>query len=110
MSLNHNCYLQCVGGVEIGSYVTISYGVKILTSGLKTQNYPNCCFCKNREHVTSPIIIGDGVWLCADSLVMPGVTIAPKIIVAAGSVVTNSLDRVGWLYGGIPAKPIKQLD
>ena len=35
------------------------------------------------------------------------VTIAPKIIVAAGSVVTKNLDREGWLYAGIPAKPIK---
>jgi len=40
-------------------------------------------------------------------MVMPGVTIAPKIIVAAGSVVTKNLDREGWLYAGIPAKPIK---
>ena len=38
---------------------------------------------------------------------MPGVTIAPKIIVAAGSVVTKNLDREEWLYAGIPAKPIK---
>ena len=42
-------------------------------------------------------------------MVMPGVKIANKIIVAAGSVVTKDLDKEGWLYGGIPAKPFKQL-
>ena len=94
VSLNSDCYIQCVGGVKIDNCVTISHGVKILTSGLDTSDYPNKC-------------IGEGVWLCAGSMVMPGVTIAPKIIVAAGSVVTKNLDREGWLYAGIPAKPIK---
>ena len=95
------------GGVKIDNCVTISHGVKILTSGLDTSDYPNKCICKNREHIQAPVHIGEGVWLCAGSLVMPGVTIAPKIIVAAGSVVTKNLDREGWLYAGIPAKPIK---
>ena len=79
------------GGVKIDNCVTISHK----------------CICKNREHIQAPVHIGEGVWLCAGSMVMPGVTIAPKIIVAAGSVVTKNLDREGWLYAGIPAKPIK---
>lgn len=96
-----------VWGGKIDNCVTISHGVKILTSGLDTSDYPNKCICKNREHIQAPVHIGEGVWLCAGSMVMPGVTIAPKIIVAAGSVVTKNLDREGWLYAGIPAKPIK---
>lgn len=109
ISLNSNCYIQCVGGVILGNYCTLSYGIVILTSGLATINYQDICLCKNREHQNSPVQIGDGVWLCANSMVMPGVSIASKIIVAAGSVVTKDLDREGWLYGGIPAKPIKPL-
>lgn len=109
VSFNGNSYIQCVGGVKIGSYVTISYGVTILTTGLKAEDYPNICMCPMREHIFAPVTIGDGVWLCANSMVMPGVSIAPRIIVAAGSVVTKDLDREGWLYAGIPAKPIKPL-
>jgi len=81
----------------------------ILTSGLNTKDYPNICICQNREHITAPVNINDGVWLCANCMVMPGVSIAPKIIVAAGSVVTKDLEKEGWLYGGVPAKPIKPL-
>ena len=33
-----------------------------------------------------------------------GVNIADDIIVAAGSVVTDSLLEPGYMYGGIPAK------
>lgn len=49
VSLNENCYLQCVGGIEIGDCVTISYGAILLTSGLDTQNYPQSCMCENRQ-------------------------------------------------------------
>lgn len=65
--------------------------------------------CQNRQHTTAPITIGDGVWLGANSMVMPGVTITSKIIVAVGPVVTKNLDKEGWLYGGMPAKPIRSL-
>lgn len=40
VSLNSDCYIQCVGGVKIDNCVTISHGVKILTSGLDTSDYP----------------------------------------------------------------------
>ena len=97
-------------GVKLGNYVTISYGATILTSGLDSKDYPDTCNCKNRKHLVAPVSIGDGVWLCANVTVTPGITIAPRIIVAAGSVVTKDLDKEGWLYGGVPAKPIKPLN
>ena len=65
--------------------------------------------CKFRDHVLKPVIIGDGVWLGANVTVTPGVSIAPKIIVGAGAVVSKDLDKEGWLYGGVPARPIKPL-
>lgn len=109
VSINSKCYIQCVGGVKIGNYVTISYGCTILSSGLQSFDYPNICMVKNREHVLQPVEIGDGVWLGAGCKVMPGVTIAPRIIIGAGAVVTKNLEREGWLYAGVPAKPIKPL-
>lgn len=86
--------------------MTISHGIVILTSGLVAKDYPEICMMSMRKHQTAPVTIGDGVWLC---MVMPGVRIANKIIVAAGSVVTKDCDNEGWLYGGVPAKPIKPL-
>ena len=109
VSINENCYLQCVGGIEIQDCVTVSYGVVILTSSLNSSDYPLSCMCMNRQHKIAPVSIGEGVWLCANCMVMPGVRIASKSIVAAGSVVTKNLEKEGWLYGGIPAKPIKPL-
>ena len=103
-------YGRAGGGGKLDNYVTISYGVTILTSGLESKDYPDTCNCKNRKHLVAPVAIGDGVWLYANVTVTPGITIAPKIIVTAGSVVTKDLDKEGWLYGGVPAKPIKPLN
>ena len=64
---------------------------------------------KQRKHVFKSVRIGDGVWLGANVTVCPGVTIAPRIIVGAGAVVSKDLEKEGWLYGGVPAKPIKKL-
>ena len=97
------------GGVQIGDYVTLSHGCVILTSGLDTEHYPERCMVRGKLHKNKSVVIGDGVWLGANAMVMPGVNISDMIIVAAGSVVTKNLDKEGWLYAGVPAKPIKPL-
>ena len=109
--INKNVYIQCVGPgvVEIGDCVDLSYGCVILTSGLETINYPSKCMKRGRFHKNEKVKIGNGVWIGARAIVLPGVTIADKIIVGAGAVVTHDLDREGWLYAGVPAKPIKPL-
>ena len=111
VAMNDGVYIQCVvwGGVQLGDCVTLSHGCVILTSGLDTNHYPERCMVRDRKHVNKPVVISDGVWLGACSMVMPGVSIAKNIIVAAGAVVTKDLEKEGWLYGGIPAKPIKRL-
>lgn len=49
------------------------------------------------------VIIGNSVYLGANSLIMPGVTIGDGVLVAAGSVVTKSVPA-NVVVGGNPAK------
>lgn len=109
VSINKRVYIQCVGGVEIGDCVTISHECVILTSGLETKDYANICMQKYRKHTVKSVKIGNGVWLGAGVKIMPGVEIASYCIIGSGSVVTKKLEKEGWLYAGIPAKPIKPL-
>jgi acetyltransferase-like isoleucine patch superfamily enzyme len=51
------------------------------------------------------IDIRDNVFVGLGAIVMPGVTIGPDAIVAAGSVVTKDVAE-GDIVGGVPAKPI----
>ena len=108
-TINPNVYIQGSGGVFLGDYVTLSRDVKILTVGIDTTGYKDSCLSPVRLHKLQQVNISEGVWLGAGAMVMPGVTIAPRIIVAAGAVVTHNLDKEGWLYAGVPAKPIREL-
>ena len=56
--------------------------------------------------VTKPIKINDGVWITSRCIVTMGVEIGANTVVAAGSVVTKSLDP-GCIYGGNPARFIR---
>lgn len=51
--------------------------------------------------------IEDDVWLGLRVVVMPGIHIRKGTIIAAGAVVTKDTEAYG-IYGGVPAKLIKQ--
>lgn len=55
----------------------------------------------------SPVRIGKGCWLGEKSMIMPGVTLGDRCIVAAGAVVTKSFPDKS-LVGGVPAKLLKR--
>lgn len=56
----------------------------------------------------APVHIGDDVWIGAYSLVMKGVTIGDRAIIAAGSVVTRDVPS-DTLVGGNPARSIRSM-
>ena len=56
-------------------------------------------------YVSSPIVIGEDVWLAAGVVVTTGTTIAAGVTVGANSVVTKDLDP--GTYGGVPAKRLR---
>lgn len=57
---------------------------------------------------SAPVVIGDYVFIGARSIVLKGVTIGEKSIIAAGSVVTKDVPA-NCLAGGNPCKMIKYL-
>lgn len=54
-------------------------------------------------------IIGDNVFLGANAVVLPGVTIGNNVIIGAGSVVTKDIPN-GMVVAGNPAKIISSVD
>ena len=52
------------------------------------------------------IAIGDDVFIGAESVILPGVTIANNCIIGAGSVVTHSITEEYSVAAGVPAKVI----
>ena len=95
--------------VSIGNNVTLSYGTTILTEGLDTMHYQVECKNQHRKHVYNSVRIGDGTWIAANVIILPGASVAKGCIVAAGSVVKGNLDKDNALYGGVPATFIRDL-
>jgi len=53
------------------------------------------------------VIIEDGVWIGANSTILPGVTIGKKAIIGAGSLVNKDIPSY-CIAAGNPCKPIKR--
>lgn len=53
------------------------------------------------------VIIEDGVWIGANSTILPGVRIGEKSVIGAGSVVLKDIPPFCIAFGN-PCKPIKQ--
>lgn len=106
VNLNENIFIDAVGGVDIGSDVSIAHGSSILSfehtwDDRDTPIKYNPLALK-RVRISSDVWIGCGVRLLA------GVSLGSRVVVAAGAVVRRG-DYSSGVYGGVPAKLIKQL-
>jgi serine O-acetyltransferase len=59
-----------------------------------------------KEHISAEI--KDGVIIGSNATIYPGIKIANKVRVGAGSVVTKSLDNENSTYVGVPAKMLNK--
>lgn len=62
----------------------------------------------NRQR-TKPISIGDFAYIGSEIRMAPGAAIPARCVVGIGSVIVGKVDGEGWLVGGVPAKPLKEL-
>lgn len=92
------------GPLSIGSDVMMAPGVMIFTQNHETKDLsiPMRLQTAPKKKVT----IGDDVWLGANALIMPGVSIGNGAIIAAGAVVTKNVEPYA-VVGGNPARVIK---
>lgn len=108
VTVGKNCrlYIRDFGSepflITIGDNVTITSGVKILTHDGSAWLFRDE---KGRRYSYAPVEIGSDVLIGANSIIMPGVKIEDKVIIAAGSVVTKSVPS-GSVVAGTPASII----
>lgn len=95
-----------IGPVTIGNDVILAQGVVV--TALNHQ-YADLSRPISQQPVeTRPVVIGDEVWIGANAVVLPGVTIGRHAVVAAGAVVTRDVPEK-CVVGGVPARIIKHI-
>lgn len=92
------------GGVEIGERALIGYRTQIISANHSIppigEPFPISGDAKAK------VTIEKDVWIGANCVITPGVTIGEGAVVAAGSVVTKDV-APNAIVGGVPAKLIK---
>jgi len=103
--IGHDVIIVCSSRVTIGERVDIAPRVFVGTG--------THVVTPNGDRIAGPgrsadVVIGNGAWLCANSTILPGVTVGEKSVVAAGAVVTADIEAA-VIAAGVPAKRKKDL-
>ena len=103
--INAGCYFDASDTIVLGDDVAMGQRVVVLT-----QTHDVGPRARRAGALrTAPVRIGDGAWIGAGSVLLPGVTVGAGAIVGAGSVVTRDV-LPDTLVGGAPARLIRTLD
>lgn len=95
-----------IGPVTIGSHVNLAQGITITALN---HNFEDKSQRIDDQGVsTDPVIVGDDIWIGANAVILPGVSIGHHSVVAAGAVVTKDVPPHS-LVAGVPAKIIKEI-
>lgn len=95
-----------IGPVSIGNHVNLAQGITVTALN---HNFSDPDKLIDEQGIsTAAVHIGDDVWIGANAVVLPGVTIGNHSVVAAGAIVTKDVPQ-GSLVAGVPAKILKQI-
>ncbi|MGB2832888.1 MAG: CatB-related O-acetyltransferase [Methylotenera sp.] len=102
--------------LSIGSYCSIAPNVKIYMGGMHRTDwvttYPFPAFEGSAQHINNfaptngNVTIGSDVWLCANCVILSGVTIGHGAVIANSAIVTKDVPPYA-IVGGNPAKLIR---
>lgn len=95
------------GRIEIGDDTFFGHNVSVITGthpidkrGAERHSFP----LEGRD-----IVIGKGVWIATNAVILGPCNIGDNAVIAAGSVVVGGEIPANTVYGGTPAKLMRQL-
>jgi len=104
-------------GISIGEGTIVSLKAQLDKTNPKGLVIGNYCYLAadclilshdyiNREHVNT--VLGNNIFVGAKAIVLPGVSVADNVIIAAGAVVNKSVTQSNVILAGNPAKIVAQ--
>ena len=102
--INSGCVFDGSAPIEIGNRVQFGFQVTLVTGDHRIGPPAG----RAGEHHARSVCIGDGAWIGARAVILPGVTIGKGAVVAAGAVVTRDVEA-NSLVAGVPARVVRSL-
>ena len=103
--LNMNVIMLDNAPITIGDHVLIGPNVQFYTASHSLDFESR----RRWETFSKPIVVEDDVWIGGNSVILQGVTIGARAVIAANSVVNKNVPPDS-LYGGTPAKLIRKIE
>lgn len=102
--INEGAKIYCEEGIKIGKNCAIAFDAKLLDTDIHK-------IYRNGEQINknSKIIIGDKVWIGANSIALKGTTIETNTIIGANSLVRGKCNS-NMIFAGIPASVVSEYD
>lgn len=105
-----NSVFYCADAITIEDNVLIGAGCLITDSDSHSIDYYNRCIVPHDSNIKkAPVIIKEGAFVGANSIILKGVHIGKRSVIGAGSVVTKDVPE-DEIWGGNPAVFIKRIE
>jgi putative colanic acid biosynthesis acetyltransferase WcaF len=98
--IGENVWIDNLAEVKIGDHVCLSQGAMLLTGN---HDFSKTTF----DLMVKPIVLEEGVWIGARSIVCPGVHCESHSVLAVQSVATKRM-KAYTIYQGNPASAVKE--
>jgi maltose O-acetyltransferase len=103
--VNFGCVFDNLGSIRVGAGCHFGMRAMLVTSTHEIGPASSRAGALEGK----PITVGDGCWIGAGAIVLPGVTVGAGCIVASGAVVTRECEPHG-VYAGNPARRLRDLE
>ncbi|WP_372752999.1 acyltransferase [Mariniflexile sp.] len=101
-AITKNHHLDCTNRIHIGAFSTVAgYSSQFLTHSIDVYG--------NKQHST-PIHIGNYTFISTNVVVLGGAVLPNYSVLGAKALLNKKFDDEWVLYGGVPAKPVKNID
>ena len=87
--------------IEIGAYTTIA--------GYRSQFMTHAIDVRENRQDAAPIAIGEYCFVGTEVVVLGGARLPDRSVLGAKALLNRAATAPGWLYAGVPARPVKAL-
>jgi acetyltransferase-like isoleucine patch superfamily enzyme len=105
--LSRDVVVHCTERISIGDRVGIGERTSLIDSEHRNDGTDD--FFLERPVETAAIVVEANTLVLTNCIVLMGATIGRNAVVAAGALVRGGDYAPGWMFAGIPARPVKPL-